>query len=96
MAEEIEDGKKIVYVYNYSDLVMITRTKSGEWFYAYTIQQVFDRINKNRLEKDPKSDTVQPTSSKNLWEVGKSFGIKVNELLKYCQQSYGDEPTGVL
>lgn len=79
-------ANKIVYTYNFKDLIRVTRDDKGNWNYNYTIADVFEKLNKKRSLKD-RYDLSKPID---LWEVGVIMGYKVKELLDYCQESYGD------
>jgi|AntRauTorckE6833_2_1112554.scaffolds.fasta_scaffold00625_28 hypothetical protein len=85
-------NSEIVYTYCYKGLITITRTKNGTWHYAYTISNIIERLNKKRSSKD----RYRVSSGMDLFEVGQILGYKINDLLKYCQKSYGDKPENYL
>jgi len=84
----MEDKDKIVYVKYWKELVLITRTASGQWNYQYKISDVFDRLNKKRESGE---DHYRLSNSNHMWEVGTIFGWQVKELIDRCKKSYGDE-----
>jgi hypothetical protein len=81
----MKSKSEIVYVYNYKDLILITRDRNGEWFYRYNLLRILKHLQK-----------INPNEEKykgydKLFEVGCTFQAKIAELLKYCKKSYGDE-----
>lgn len=85
-----EDPNRIVYIHNFKNIVTITRTAGGEWNYTYRISDIFDALNKYiPLYKDK----FKPHLQKDMWDAGKTFGYKVNDLLRKCRLEYGDPET---
>lgn len=79
---------KIVYVYNYKDLIMITRTESGEWFFEYTRSKIMQKTNKNRKKEGKRPYGINPTDS---FSTGVITGWIAYKLTEQCKLSYGDK-----
>ena len=77
---------KVVYTYNWKEVVLITREREGTWLYTYKAKTVIDHINK-------KNGTNYSIHSKeDLLQVGIILGYLVAFLTNECRVSYGDEP----
>lgn len=78
----------IVYCYNWQGLIMIMRTRGGDWSYTYNIGDIFDRINENRIKSG--DQPLLERTLKGMFDLGQIFQYKITELLHYCRKSFGD------
>ncbi len=79
----MKSKSEIVFVYNYKDLILITRNRNGEWFYNYSPIKLFRDYQKGKNNFF--------INSINSMKIGVSFGSRINAILRYCQESYGDK-----
>lgn len=78
-----------VYCYNYRDLIFITRTRDGRWFYNYTISKIVEHINKNRVDKI-NLNPLKYHDINDMITLGLLIGSKSSDLIRECKVSYGD------
>ena len=77
---------KVVYVYNWNDILLITRDKKGTWRYTHTVSRVMKYLNKKNGTK------YSLYEKSDILEVGIMLGYLVAFLTNECRVSYGDEP----
>lgn len=76
--------EKIVYTYNWRNLIMITRTESGVWESFWRWDNVIKRYNKNNNKH------VIQGNNPGFIELSESFCVIRHYIYKYCAKSYGD------
>lgn len=79
---------KIVYLYNWKDLVMVTRTKSGIWETTFTISKVIKRLNNKRAPPNK----IRISYNQEFIDALTDFAVVRHELTNACMVSYGDNP----
>lgn len=79
-------AEKIVYVYNYKDLILITRHNSGEWRYHYSITRLVSYLNKKNGSK------YGIGSNSDMLSVGVIVGWLIYPVINRCKIAYGDLP----
>lgn len=75
----MKEGTKIVYCYNYRNLIYVTRDSEGEWYFHYTPSKIYSTIHNSYV-----------ISQRNRDDVFKKIGYKMHQLLLRCKKSYGD------
>ncbi len=78
------ENEKIVYCYNFRNIVMVFRRLDGSWFYDYNISDIFRYLNQvegRRYNLENKVDH---------FDVGTQFGYFINNLLRKCRVEFGD------
>ena len=73
---------KIVYMYNWKDLIYIIKKSNGEWYYEFSPKKVVEHLN----EVFPDKEEYQPGYI-NWLKVGLVAGAKIKNLLIYCEES---------
>ena len=73
---------KIVYMYNWKDLIYIIKKSNGEWCYRFKPKKVAEHLNNIFPEKEEyQKETI------NWITVGVTTGAKIKDLLIYCKES---------
>lgn len=77
--------ESVVYMYNWKNLIYVLRTKDGKWHYTSNLYNIVEHANKTAKYQ------FRYQSQKDMFEVGRMFGMCLEELVEKCKLSYGDK-----
>ena len=80
----MERQSKIVYCYNWKNLIFIKRDEEGKWGYSYMLTPLLEFITNDNGIKYNFNDMDD------VLDLGEIIGTIVQVLVHKCKKSYGD------